>query len=73
MVHEYNGSMPGALNYSLIYYLILESFEDRPVCYIGIASGQFAGLRPVEHLQQVFDIEMRLIFQEKFSSQLFMK
>ena len=42
------------LSYSSIFYLTLTVFEGRPVCYVGIASGQFAGLRPVEHLQQVF-------------------
>ena len=51
---EYNGSMPGALKLFIDLLPYPESFEGRPVCYIGIASGQFAGLRPVEHLQQVF-------------------
>ena len=54
IVPEYNGSMPGALKLFIDLLPYPESFEGRPVCYIGIASGQFAGLRPVEHLQQVF-------------------
>ena len=54
VVPEYNGSMPGALKLFIDLLPYPESFEDRPVCYVGIASGQFAGLRPVEHLQQVF-------------------
>lgn len=54
VVPEYNGSMPGALKLFIDLLPYPESFEGRPVCYIGIASGQFAGLRPVEHLQQVF-------------------
>ena len=54
IVPEYNGSMPGALKLFIDLLPYPDSFEGRPVCYIGIASGQFAGLRPVEHLQQVF-------------------
>ena len=54
VVPEYNGSMPGALKLFIDLLPYPESFEGRPVCYVGIASGQFAGLRPVEHLQQVF-------------------
>jgi len=51
---EYNGSMAGALKLFIDMLPFPESFENRPVSYIGIAAGQFAGLRPVEHLQQVF-------------------
>ena len=54
IVPEYNGSMPGALKLFIDLLPYPDSFEGRPVCYVGIASGQFAGLRPVEHLQQVF-------------------
>ena len=51
---EYNGSMAGALKLFIDMLPFPESFEDRPVSYVGIAAGQFGGLRPVEHLQQVF-------------------
>jgi len=51
---EYNGSMSGALKLFIDLLPYPESFEGRPVCYVGIASGQFGAMRPVEHLQQVF-------------------
>jgi NAD(P)H-dependent FMN reductase len=51
---EYNGSMSGALKLFIDLLPFPESFEGRPVCYVGISSGQFGALRPVEHLQQVF-------------------
>lgn len=54
VVPEYNGSMPGALKLFIDLLPYPDSFEGRPICYIGIASGQFGALRPVEHLQQVF-------------------
>ena len=51
---EYNGSMSGALKLFIDLLPFPESFENRPVCYIGVAAGQFGGLRPVEHAMQVF-------------------
>ncbi len=51
---EYNGSMAGALKLFIDLLPFPESFENRPICYIGISSGQSGALRPVEHLQQVF-------------------
>ena len=51
---EYNGSMTGALKLFIDLLPFPESFENRPVCYLGLASGQFGALRPVEHLMQVF-------------------
>ena len=54
IIPEYNGSMPGALKLFIDLLPYPESFENRPVCYIGLAAGQFGGLRPVEHAMQVF-------------------
>jgi len=51
---EYNGSMPGALKLFIDLLPFPESFENRPVCYIGLAAGMFGALRPVEHLMQIF-------------------
>lgn len=51
---EYNGSYPGALKLFIDMLPFPEAFEHRPVCYIGLASGYWGGLRPVEQLQQVF-------------------
>ena len=51
---EYNGSMAGALKLFIDLLPFPESFENRAVCYIGLAAGQFGALRPVEHLMQVF-------------------
>ena len=51
---EYNGSMPGVLKYFIDMLPFPESFELRPVCFIGLSAGASGALRPVEHLQQVF-------------------
>ncbi len=62
---EYNGSMSGALKLFIDMLPFPESFEDRPVSYIGISAGQFGGLRPVEHLQQVFGYRNALNFPRR--------
>jgi NAD(P)H-dependent FMN reductase len=51
---EYNGSVPGVLKYFIDMLKFPESFENRPVCFTGIAAGIFGALRPVEQLQAIF-------------------
>ena len=53
VVPEYNGSMPGALKLFIDLLPYPESFEGRPVCYIGLLGGGFM-VYVQEHLQQVF-------------------
>ena len=65
IVPEYNGSMPGVLKLFIDMLPFPESFEDRPVSYVGLAAGQFGGLRPVEHLQQVFGYRNALNFPRR--------
>lgn len=62
---EYNGSMPGALKYFIDHMKFPESFEYRPVSFIGLSAGMFGGLRPVEHLQQIFGYRNAFIFPER--------
>lgn len=64
VVPEYNGSVPGALKMFIDYWKYPESFVSRPVCFVGLG-GMFGGLRPVEHLQQVFGYRNAYIFPER--------
>ncbi|MEY4615955.1 MAG: hypothetical protein RJB66_915 [Pseudomonadota bacterium] len=64
VVPEYNGSMPGALKYFIDFWSYPDSFEHRPVCFVGLG-GMFGGLRPVEHLQQVFGYRNSFIFPDR--------
>lgn len=64
IVPEYNGSMPGALKYFMDFWSYPDSFEHRPVCFVGLG-GMFGGLRPVEHLQQVFGYRNAFIFPDR--------
>ncbi|MEN0059398.1 MAG: NAD(P)H-dependent oxidoreductase [Bdellovibrio sp.] len=61
---EYNGSMPGVLKYFIDHLKFPESFEYRPVCFVGLG-GMFGALRPVEHLQQVFGYRNAYVFPER--------
>ena len=62
---EYNGSMPGVLKYFIDMLKFPESFERRPVCFTGLAAGQWGALRPVEQLQQIFGYRNAYVFPER--------
>jgi NAD(P)H-dependent FMN reductase len=51
---EYNGSFPGVLKYFIDMLKFPESFEAKPVAFVGEAAGQWGGLRSVEQLQLIF-------------------
>jgi NAD(P)H-dependent FMN reductase len=51
---EYNGSFPGVLKLFIDMLKFPESFEGKPVAYVGVASGQWGALRAVEQLQMIF-------------------
>lgn len=50
---EYNGSVPGVMKYFIDMLKFPESFERRPVCFVGLAAGMWGALRPVEQLQMI--------------------
>ena len=62
---EYNGSVPGVLKYFIDMLKFPESFEQRPVCFVGVAAGMWGALRPVEQLQQIFGYRNAYIFPER--------
>ena len=51
---EYNGGFPGVLKYFIDMLPFPESFEGRPVCFVGLAAGMWGALRPVEQLQAIW-------------------
>jgi len=62
---EYNGGIPGVLKYFIDMLPFPESFEQRPVCFIGLAAGIWGALRPVEQLQAIFGYRNALVFPER--------
>jgi len=62
---EYNGSVPGVLKYFIDMLKFPESFEKRPVCFVGLAAGVWGALRPVEQLQAIFGYRNAYVFPER--------
>jgi NAD(P)H-dependent FMN reductase len=62
---EYNGGFPGVLKYFIDMLPFPESFERRPVCFIGLSAGVWGALRAVEQLQGVFGYRNAHIFPER--------
>ncbi len=62
---EYNGSVPGVLKYFIDMLKFPESFEKRPVCFVGVAAGIWGALRPVEQLQLIFGYRNALLYPER--------
>lgn len=53
VVPEYNGSYPGVLKLFVDMLPYPDGFDSRPCAYLGLAAGQFHGLRAVEHFQGI--------------------
>ncbi len=62
---EYNGSVPGVLKYFIDMLKFPESFEARPVCFVGLSAGIWGALRPVEQLQMIFGYRNGYLFPER--------
>jgi chromate reductase, NAD(P)H dehydrogenase (quinone) len=62
---EYNGGIPGILKYFIDMLKFPESFEHRPVCFVGVAAGAWGALRPIEQLQQIFGYRNAFVFPER--------
>lgn len=62
---EYNGSVPGILKYFIDMLKFPESFEARPVCFVGLGAGMWGALRPVEQLQAIFGYRNAFLYPER--------
>jgi chromate reductase len=62
---EYNGSFPGILKYFIDMLKFPESFDRKPVAFVGVAAGVFAALRPVEQLQMIFSYRNAHIYPDR--------
>jgi chromate reductase len=62
---EYNGGIPGILKYFIDMLPFPESFQQRPVCFVGLAAGMWGALRPVEQLQAIFVYRNAHLYAER--------
>jgi chromate reductase len=71
---EYNGSFPGVLKYFIDLLKFPESFDRKPVAFVGVSSGSYGALRAVEQMQMVFGYRNAHLFPERvFISGVFNK
>jgi NAD(P)H-dependent FMN reductase len=64
VIPEYNGSFPGALKHFIDYWKFPQTFEGRPVAFVGLG-GRFGGLRAVEQMQQIFGYRNAYLFPQR--------
>lgn len=62
---EYNGSFPGVLKYFIDLLKFPESFERKPVAFVGVTSGSYGALRAVEQMQMVFGYRNAHLYPER--------
>jgi NAD(P)H-dependent FMN reductase len=65
VVSEYNGSFPGVLKLFIDLLPYPQGLDNRPCALIGLAAGQFKGLRAVEQLQQIAGYRNALQFPRR--------
>lgn len=62
---EYNGGFPGVLKYFIDMLKFPESFERKPVAFVGEAAGMWGALRPVEQLAQIFSYRNAFLYPDR--------
>lgn len=62
---EYNGSFPGVLKLFIDHLKFPQSFERRPVAFVGLAAGMWGALRAVEHLEMIFKYRNAFTYGER--------
>jgi NAD(P)H-dependent FMN reductase len=62
---EYNGSFPGVLKYFIDMLKFPESFDRKPVAFVGEAAGIWGGIRPIEQLQMVFGYRNAYLYPDR--------
>jgi NAD(P)H-dependent FMN reductase len=62
---EYNGSFPGILKLFIDMLKFPESFDRKPVAFVGLAAGMFGAMRAVEQLQLVFGYRNAHVYPDR--------
>ena len=62
---EYNGSFPGVLKVFIDMLKFPESFDRKPVAFVGESAGLWGGLRAVEQLQLIFGYRNAHVYPDR--------
>ncbi len=65
VVPDYNGSFPGVLKYFIDMLKFPESFDRKPVAFVGESNGQWGAMRAVEQLQMVLGYRNAFAYPER--------
>ena len=65
VIPEYNGSFPGVLKHFVDLLKFPESFQDKPVAFVGLSAGSSGGTRGVEQMQMVFAYRNAHLFPDR--------
>lgn len=65
VVPEYNGSFPGIMKYFIDMLKFPESLKGVPAAFVGLAAGEWGGLRSVEQLEMVFQYRSAHLFGKR--------
>ena len=65
IVPEYNGSFPGIMKYFIDMLKFPESLKGVPAAFVGLAAGEWGGLRSVEQLEMVFQYRSAHLFGKR--------
>jgi chromate reductase, NAD(P)H dehydrogenase (quinone) len=65
VVPEYNGSFPGVLKLWIDLLEFPRTFFNLPCAFVGLAAGNWGGLRSVEQLEQVYGYRNALAYNQR--------
>ena len=65
---EYNGSFPGIFKFFVDHWSYPETFEYRPIAFVGLG-GRFGALRAVEQLQQIMGYRNGFLYPQRIFMQ----
>jgi NAD(P)H-dependent FMN reductase len=65
VVPEYNGSFPGVLKHFIDMLKFPDSLDHKPAAFVGLANGQWGGLRAVEQMQMVVGYRNAHVFPDR--------
>jgi NAD(P)H-dependent FMN reductase len=54
VIPEYNGSFPGVMKYFIDMLRFPDSLKGIPAAFVGVAAGEWGGLRAIEQLEMIF-------------------
>ena len=65
VIPEYNGSFPGVLKHFVDLLKFPDSFQDKPVAFVGLSAGSSGNVRGVEQMQMVFAYRNAHLFPDR--------